>query len=61
MQLGQTLAELDMATCEDFAAAIAEAEAAVDHIDAEISALREEQGRHGSRAGLLRQSIDQMS
>jgi hypothetical protein len=46
---------------EPSALAIAEAEATVDRIDAEISALREEQGRHGSRAGLLQQSIDQMS
>jgi hypothetical protein len=50
-----------MARARTFVAAIAEAEAAVDRIDAEISALHEEQGRLGSRAGLLRQCIDQIS
>ena len=57
-QLAQVLGEMNLADGEDVARVIAEGEAALARIDAEVDELRQQQGRWGSRTGLLRQTIE---
>jgi hypothetical protein len=57
--LAEALQQLEIVGTDHFDQALAEAEDQLRRVDEEIAALRGEQGRHGSRAGSLRQSIDQ--
>lgn len=58
-QLAAALQDLEQGRGADLSEALAVAAIQLQRVDEEINALRAEQGRHGNRAGLLRQSIDQ--
>jgi chromosome segregation ATPase len=56
--LGEALQQLETVNADDFAVALAEAEAELARVDTEINELRAEQGKHGNKAGSLKQSIE---